>query len=78
MTPEEVINAADKLLHADVCQELEIRSALHPEKLTQDEREAHLVFSLLYRLIHSHNTRASCYRVHGDWRAESEKVAATG
>jgi len=31
-------------------------------------------FSFLFEAIHSHNKRASCYKVHNSWREESEKV----
>lgn len=75
MSPEDVLNEADKLLSSSVCEELDCMEAFHPEKMTENEKAAHEVFSLLYRLIHSHNKRNCCYDVHRAWRESSEKLA---
>lgn len=76
MDAADVVDLLDTLLTSDLCEDLEYQLASHPEKLTKNERECAELLSTLYRVAHSMNQRASCYRVYSVWRQQVYSLAA--
>ena len=67
----ELLEAVESIVADDACEEWDCIEALHPNELTDREKQMHEKLSAVYRLIHGSNPNHICYHVHEDWRKEA-------
>ena len=75
---ELAITAISRITGDDFCEDLDCMSAFHPETMSELEKSCHEKLSLIYRIAHSHNTSASCYDKHENWRKLATEVLKGG
>lgn len=47
---------------------------LHEDGNPRDIENTKNILNQIYRIAHSHSRKASCYKVHTDWRKEARKT----
>jgi hypothetical protein len=69
------IDTIDRLLTNDLCEEMDMLLAFHPEELNEREKAMAELLATLYRVAHGRNRKNSCYHAHDSWRKESLKIS---
>lgn len=64
----QVLEAIERLVADDFCEELDCERAFRPERFSEREKMMHDKLSAIYKLAHSFNPTHCCYDVHGKWR----------
>ena len=67
-TDQDVIRRIARITGDAFCEDLDMRMAFAPDEVSPELKSANEKLALIYRLAHSHDTSARCYRVHDDWR----------
>ena len=67
-TDQDVIHRIARIAGDAFCEDLDLRVAFAPDEVSPELKMANEKLALIYRLAHSHDTSARCYRVHDDWR----------
>ena len=68
ISDQDVIRRISRITGDAFCEDLDMRVALRPDEVSPELKSANEKLALIYRLAHSHDTSARCYRVHDDWR----------
>jgi hypothetical protein len=69
LTYEKILDKVESITCDDFCSDIEME-LYEGDVLSKKEKIMAEKLRLIYRLIHGHNPKHSCYDMHEDWRAE--------
>lgn len=75
-TDQDVIRRIARITGDDFCEDLDIDVAFEPDEVSLALKIANDKLGQIYRLAHSHDTSATCYGRHHDWRKLMEETTA--
>ena len=68
------LQAIERLLCDSFAEDVCIALAMHPETMSDNEREMARRIGIIYRIAHSSDTTLPCYKVHKDWRKMAGRI----
>lgn len=67
-TTEQILSAIEEIVGSDAACDAEYLFRMHPEGMTEREKQYATMLGKVYTLAHGFNKSNSCYHVHEEWR----------